>query len=88
MARPLATAVQVLGRDLHARPDCEDASTVADSIQLLFGALDRLEETDGFWRGSVASIAQAVMEWEEVHGNRSADTWAAALVRQHQGGNF
>jgi hypothetical protein len=82
MARPVAAAVQVLGRDLQHNPDVPTASTVVDSIHLLLGALDRLEDTAGFWHESVAPISRAAREWDEAHGDRSADTWAAAFIQQ------
>jgi hypothetical protein len=77
MARPVAAAVQVLGRDLQHHPDISTASTVVDSIHLLLGALDRLEE-----KSSVAPVTRAAREWDETHKDRSADTWAAALIQQ------
>jgi hypothetical protein len=82
MARPVAAAVQVLGRDLQHHPDTSTASTVVDSIHLLLGALDRLEEKTGFWHESVAPVTRAAREWDEAHKDRSADTWAAALIQQ------
>ncbi|KAK0644429.1 fungal-specific transcription factor domain-containing protein [Cercophora newfieldiana] len=79
MARPLAVAMQVLSRDLQLEHDADGRalSVVADSIQLLLGALDRVEEAGGFWHGTVAPVARALQEWEEIHGNRPADTWAS-----------
>jgi hypothetical protein len=82
MALSVAAAVQALGRDLQHHPNGSAASTVVDSIHLLLEALDRLEEPAGFWYDSVAPISQAAREWDEAHGDRSADTWAAALFQQ------
>ncbi|KAK8046378.1 hypothetical protein PG996_014442 [Apiospora saccharicola] len=80
MARPLATALHVLARDLRSRPDDKSSSTIADSLHVLLGALDRLEETDGFWHETVTPVASLLKDWEEAHKNRPADTWAMALL--------
>ncbi|KAK8012287.1 hypothetical protein PG991_009662 [Apiospora marii] len=80
MARPLATALHVLARDLCSRPDDKSSSTIADSLHVLLGALDRLEETNGFWHETVSPVASLLKDWEEAHKNRPADSWAMALL--------
>lgn len=80
MARPLATALHVLARDLCSRPDDKSSSTIADSLHVLLGALDRLEEINGFWHETVSPVANLVRDWEEAHKNRPADTWAMSLL--------
>lgn len=82
MAPPLATAMQVLGRDLHNAPDDEAYGFVGDALQLLAGALDRAEEAGGFWHETVSHVVQAVTEWEVMQGNRPADLWAASLGQE------
>jgi hypothetical protein len=82
MARPVAAAVQVLESDLQKDPDHPTASTVVDSIHLLLGSLDRLEDKTGVWHESVTSVTRAAREWDKAHRDRSADTWAAALINR------
>ncbi|KAJ2973546.1 hypothetical protein NUW58_g8910 [Xylaria curta] len=82
IARPLAIAMKVLGRDLtHHEDDIRASSKVAVSLHLLLGALDRTEERDGFWHHMIEPVIRALHEWEDLHGNRPADTWALGLTQ-------
>jgi hypothetical protein len=81
--------MQVLGRDLaHHQDDVRVSSKVAVSMHLLLGALDRTEERDGFWHQMVEPVIRALNEWEEVHGNRPADTWALGLTQGDNASNL
>ena len=79
IARPIAMATKSLARHLHRTPDDSTSSIVADSLRLLLAALDQVEEAGGFWHEAVAPVSKALDEWDERHGGRHADTWAATL---------
>ncbi|KAI1176575.1 fungal-specific transcription factor domain-containing protein [Nemania sp. FL0916] len=81
MARPLVVAAQVLGRDLvRYQHDIEACSKVVLSLNLLFGALDRAEDKEGFWHKTIQSVVSKLHEWEEAHNDRPADTLGYGYV--------
>ncbi|KAI8630514.1 fungal-specific transcription factor domain-containing protein [Xylariaceae sp. FL1651] len=81
ISRPLAVAIQVLGRDLSRHSDePHAASKVVFSLHMLLGALDQTEEEEGFWHQMVEPVIRALREWEDVNSNRPADIWGTAPV--------
>jgi len=84
MGWPLVMGMRALSRNLL---DSEDTTSngVADSLRLLFTALDQVEEQGGYWHNSVTGIATTLKEWDEKQGDFHVGAWNAIYSHGQQG---
>ncbi|KAL5040892.1 fungal-specific transcription factor domain-containing protein [Aspergillus fruticulosus] len=63
---PLVMSMRALWRELRAATDLT-ADGVAGSLRFLSGALDAIEEENGYWHHLVAGVGVTLQKWEEEH---------------------
>lgn len=70
IAWPIVLAMKALSRDVKNsnQPKSEATVSALASLRLLRGALDYIEEADGYWHSCTTDIVASMQEWDE--GNR------------------
>ncbi|KAI0379326.1 hypothetical protein F5Y04DRAFT_132462 [Hypomontagnella monticulosa] len=69
IAWPIVMAMKSLSRDVKhsTQPKSEATVSALASLRLLRGALDYIEEADGYWHSCTTDIVAALQEWDEAN---------------------